>query len=114
MLKNFDSKQKSLEILVILLNFCDFLNICVQSPKGRDVEDDDSFIFNEGFTAPLYRIKVQCFECLVIQWGSETDKTILCLLSLLILPPLKSSRQKILMDINSFFLSFIMDIEAFF
>lgn len=29
-----------------------------QMPKGRDVEDDDSFIFNDGFTAPLYRIKV--------------------------------------------------------
>ncbi|OMO57719.1 Transferase [Corchorus olitorius] len=27
-------------------------------PKGRDVEDDDLFILNEGFTAPLYRIKV--------------------------------------------------------
>jgi hypothetical protein len=22
------------------------------------VEEDDSFVFNEGFTAPLYRIKV--------------------------------------------------------
>lgn len=30
----------------------------LQLPKGRDVEDDDSFLFNEGFTAPLYRIKV--------------------------------------------------------
>ena len=30
----------------------------MQLPKGRDVEDDDSFVFNEGFTAPLYRIKV--------------------------------------------------------
>lgn len=30
----------------------------LQLPKGRDVEDDDSFVFNEGFTAPLYRIKV--------------------------------------------------------
>jgi len=29
-----------------------------QLPKGRDVEDDDSFVFNEGFAAPLYRIKV--------------------------------------------------------
>lgn len=30
----------------------------LQLPKGRDVEDDDSFVFNDGFTAPLYRIKV--------------------------------------------------------
>lgn len=27
-------------------------------PKGRDVEDDDTFVFNDQFTAPLYRIKV--------------------------------------------------------
>ncbi|XWS12358.1 hypothetical protein CRYUN_Cryun37aG0082800 [Craigia yunnanensis] len=31
-------------------------------PKGRDVEDDDSFILNEGFTAPLYRIKVNAIQ----------------------------------------------------
>lgn len=30
----------------------------MQIPKGRDVEDDDSFVFNDQFTAPLYRIKV--------------------------------------------------------
>lgn len=30
----------------------------VQLPKGREVDDDDSFLFNEEFTAPLYRIKV--------------------------------------------------------
>lgn len=30
----------------------------IQVPKGRDVEDDDSFEFDETFTAPLYRIKV--------------------------------------------------------
>lgn len=33
----------------------------LQMPKGRDVEDNDSFLFNEGFTAPLYRIKVCTF-----------------------------------------------------
>ncbi|OIW00654.1 hypothetical protein TanjilG_09135 [Lupinus angustifolius] len=32
-------------------------------PKGRDVEeDDDSFIFNDGFTAPLYGIKVHAIQ----------------------------------------------------
>ena len=25
------------------------------------MDDDDSFVFNEGFAAPLYRIKVVCF-----------------------------------------------------
>nr|CAN75926.1 hypothetical protein VITISV_010491 [Vitis vinifera] len=28
----------------------------------REVEDDDSFMFNEGFTAPLYRIKVNAIQ----------------------------------------------------
>jgi cullin-4 len=32
-----------------------------QMPKGRDVDDDDSFVFNDTFTAPLYRIKVPKF-----------------------------------------------------
>ncbi|KAG5515817.1 hypothetical protein RHGRI_036759 [Rhododendron griersonianum] len=31
---------------------------CGKLPKGREVDDDDSFLFNEEFTAPLYRIKV--------------------------------------------------------
>ncbi|KAH9749455.1 Cullin-4 [Citrus sinensis] len=35
---------------------------CGKLPKGRDVEDDDSFVFNEGFTAPLYRIKVNAIQ----------------------------------------------------
>lgn len=34
-----------------------------QMPKGRDVEDDDSFMFNDVFVAPLYRIKVYLFVC---------------------------------------------------
>ena len=34
----------------------------LQLPKGRDVEDDDSFVFNEGFAAPLYRIRVCLFH----------------------------------------------------
>ena len=36
-----------------------------QLPKGRDVDDDDSFMFNDIFTAPLYRIKVYLFVCQV-------------------------------------------------
>jgi hypothetical protein len=32
----------------------------VQNPKGRDVEDEDSFTFNDDFVAPLFRIKVNC------------------------------------------------------
>nr|GME07745.1 cullin-4-like [Ipomoea batatas] len=26
----------------------------IKIPKGRDVEDDDTFVFNDQFTAPIY------------------------------------------------------------
>ena len=41
-----------------ITNWWAFTFLYLQLPKGREVEDDDSFVFNEGFTAPLYRIKV--------------------------------------------------------
>ncbi|KAE8720011.1 Cullin-4B [Hibiscus syriacus] len=41
---------------------CGKVRVLQKFPKGRDVEDDDSFIFNEGFTAPLYRIKVNAIQ----------------------------------------------------
>ncbi|KAL5977485.1 Cullin-4 [Asimina triloba] len=31
-------------------------------PKGREVDDEDSFLFNEEFSAPLYRIKVNAIQ----------------------------------------------------
>lgn len=34
------------------------IKLLLQIPKGRDVEDDDTFVFDDQFTAPLYRIKV--------------------------------------------------------
>lgn len=33
----------------------------IQHPKGREVEDEDTFVFNEDFVAPLFRIKVLLF-----------------------------------------------------
>ncbi|CAN1821771.1 CUL4 [Linum perenne] len=36
---------------------CGKVRVLLKMPKGRDVEDGDSFAFNDGFTAPLYRIK---------------------------------------------------------
>lgn len=33
-------------------------NLCFQIPKGKDIEDKDEFVFNDEFSAPLYRIKV--------------------------------------------------------
>ncbi|TYH67322.1 hypothetical protein ES332_D06G181300v1 [Gossypium tomentosum] len=41
---------------------CGKVRVLQKFPKGRDVEDNDSFIFNDGFTAPLYRIKVNAIQ----------------------------------------------------
>ncbi|KAJ6895008.1 hypothetical protein NC652_028680 [Populus alba x Populus x berolinensis] len=41
---------------------CGKVRVLQKLPKGRDVEEDDSFVFNEGFTAPLYRIKVNAIQ----------------------------------------------------
>ncbi|KAG4398688.1 hypothetical protein GLYMA_08G096100v4 [Glycine max] len=41
---------------------CGKVRVLQKMPKGRDVEDDDSFVFNDGFTAPLYRIKVNAIQ----------------------------------------------------
>ncbi|KAF9684160.1 hypothetical protein SADUNF_Sadunf04G0088800 [Salix dunnii] len=41
---------------------CGKVRVLQKLPKGRDVEDDDSFVFNEGFAAPLYRIKVNAIQ----------------------------------------------------
>ncbi|KAI5591920.1 hypothetical protein POPTR_004G132900v4 [Populus trichocarpa] len=41
---------------------CGKVRVLLKLPKGRDVEDDDSFVFNEGFAAPLYRIKVNAIQ----------------------------------------------------
>lgn len=40
------------------------------------MDDDDSFVFNEGFTAPLYRIKVWAS---VMQQYCDTLSTLDCL-----------------------------------
>ncbi|CAI9783451.1 unnamed protein product [Fraxinus pennsylvanica] len=41
---------------------CGKFRILQKIPKGRDVEDNDSFEFNDQFTAPLYRIKVNAIQ----------------------------------------------------
>ncbi|KAL0310541.1 UNVERIFIED_CONTAM: Cullin-4 [Sesamum angustifolium] len=41
---------------------CGKFRVLQKIPKGRDVEDDDSFVFNDQFTAPLYRIKVNAIQ----------------------------------------------------
>ncbi|KAK1308674.1 Cullin-4 [Acorus calamus] len=38
---------------------CGKVRVLQKFPKGRDVDDNDTFVFNEEFTAPLYRIKAR-------------------------------------------------------
>lgn len=33
-----------------------------KEPKGRDVNDSDVFVFNAGFSAQLYRIKINSIQ----------------------------------------------------
>ncbi|CAN4082017.1 unnamed protein product [Withania somnifera] len=41
---------------------CGKVRVLQKIPKGRDVEDDDTFVFNDQFTAPLYRLKVNAIQ----------------------------------------------------
>ncbi|GFQ05652.1 cullin-4 [Phtheirospermum japonicum] len=41
---------------------CGKFRVLLKNPKGRDVEDDDDFVFNDQFAAPLYRIKVNAIQ----------------------------------------------------
>lgn len=70
---------------------CDVIVLVVQSdyfldnqiPKGRDVDDEDSFVFNEEFSAPLYRIKVclLCLDVMLVFSSSNLEITWFILLS---------------------------------
>lgn len=66
-----------LHFFPFVITFFFFKKKILQLPKGRDVEDDDSFVFNEGFTAPLYRIKVWAS---VMQQYCDTLSTLDCLI----------------------------------
>lgn len=41
---------------------CGKVRVLQKIPKGREVEDEDSFVFNDEFVAPLYRIKVNAIQ----------------------------------------------------
>ncbi|XP_042373284.1 cullin-4-like isoform X2 [Zingiber officinale] len=41
---------------------CGKVRVLQKIPKGREIEDEDSFVFNEEFNAPLYRIKVNAIQ----------------------------------------------------
>ncbi|CAN6683666.1 unnamed protein product [Malus baccata var. baccata] len=41
---------------------CGKVRVLQKFPKGRDVDDGDTFTFNDSFTAPLYRIKVNAIQ----------------------------------------------------
>lgn len=38
---------------------CAKYKVLTKVPKGRDVDDTDSFLYNSAFTAPLAKIKIQ-------------------------------------------------------
>ncbi|OAE23478.1 hypothetical protein AXG93_285s1350 [Marchantia polymorpha subsp. ruderalis] len=41
---------------------CGKVRVLLKQPKGREVEDEDTFVFNEEFVAPLFRIKVNAIQ----------------------------------------------------
>ena len=41
---------------------CGKVRVLTKEPKGRDVNDDDSFSFNTGFTEKLFRIKINSIQ----------------------------------------------------
>nr|XP_043624376.1 cullin-4-like isoform X2 [Erigeron canadensis] len=41
---------------------CGKVRVLQKAPKGRDVADNDYFMFDDAFTAPLYRIKVNAIQ----------------------------------------------------
>eukprot|EP00897_Mesotaenium_endlicherianum_P001162 jgi/Mesen1/11046/ME000099S10492 len=41
---------------------CGKVRVLLKNPKGREVDDDDVFSFNEDFSAPLFRIKVNAIQ----------------------------------------------------
>ncbi|CAK9867204.1 unnamed protein product [Sphagnum jensenii] len=41
---------------------CGKVRVLNKQPKGRDVEDEDIFTFNDDFIAPLFRIKVNAIQ----------------------------------------------------
>ncbi|XBI84630.1 hypothetical protein VPH35_092898 [Triticum aestivum] len=41
---------------------CGKVRVLQKTPKGRDIDDKDEFVFNEDFSAPLYRIKVNAIQ----------------------------------------------------
>ncbi|CAH1439937.1 unnamed protein product [Lactuca virosa] len=48
---------------VVLMLFNDAQKLSFQDIKdGREVDDNDSFKFNDVYTAPLYRIKVNAIQ----------------------------------------------------
>eukprot|EP00270_Netrium_digitus_P009725 TRINITY_DN2975_c0_g1_i1.p1 TRINITY_DN2975_c0_g1~~TRINITY_DN2975_c0_g1_i1.p1 ORF type:complete len:809 (+),score=234.88 TRINITY_DN2975_c0_g1_i1:93-2429(+) len=41
---------------------CGKIRVLQKEPKGREVEDNDVFVFNEDFSAPLFRIRVNAIQ----------------------------------------------------
>ncbi|KAL3624914.1 Cullin-4A [Castilleja foliolosa] len=46
---------------------CGKFRFLLENPKGRDVEDDDDFVFNHQFAAPPYRVKLE------LKWWVQSE-----------------------------------------
>ncbi|KFK28509.1 cullin 4 [Arabis alpina] len=55
---------------------CGKVRVLLKEPKGKDVEDGDEFVFNDGFSHSLYRIKVNAIQMkeTVEENASTTEK----------------------------------------
>ncbi|PKA66042.1 Cullin-4 [Apostasia shenzhenica] len=41
---------------------CGKFRVLLKNPKGREIDDEDLFMFNDEFSAPLYRIRVNAIQ----------------------------------------------------
>ncbi|CAK4243326.1 unnamed protein product [Aphanomyces euteiches] len=56
---------------------CGKVRVLTKNPKGRDVEDNDEFIFNAGFTNQLMRIKINSIQMKeTTQENTETHEAV--------------------------------------
>jgi cullin-4 len=53
---------------------CGKIRILNKSPKGKDVNNDDKFIFNKEFKYNLYRIKINQIQLKETQEEQETTQ----------------------------------------
>lgn len=57
---------------------CGKSRVLVKNPKGKDIDDDDAFIFNEKFTDKLFRVRINQIQLQeTLEEESETQRHVL-------------------------------------